>query len=78
MNLYQFKKDEYAFFENILFAFSNGKRIRLQEAKSIFDIYIYFCISQIKRYHTTREQFIQPKHSGLVFNVNLYVLIGPN
>ena len=41
MNLYQFKKDEYAFFENILFAFSNDKRIRLQEAKSIFDIYIY-------------------------------------
>ena len=47
MNLYQFKKDEYAFFENILFAFSNDKRISLQEAKSIFDIYIYFCILQI-------------------------------
>ena len=47
MNLYQFQKDEYAFFENILFAFSNGKRISLLEAKSIFDIYIYFCILQI-------------------------------
>ena len=44
MNLYQFKKDEYAFFENILFAFSNDKRISLQEAKSIFDIYIYLSI----------------------------------
>ena len=71
MNLYQFKKDEYAFFENILFAFSNGKRIRLQEAKSIFDIYIY-----ISMLYMGLDLLL--KHSGLVFNVNLFVLIGPN